>query len=96
MRIEDATTLVMPKLELGIQESSSKRDFVEEFWDVIESLDATQKEGQQKMTDVATGKSDDSAGALVALEKASLQFEIATTIRDKGVYAFNKLLETQI
>jgi len=90
---------VLPQIS-GISGSAkteeSSGDFMKEFWDVIQSMDTTQKTAQQKVEDVMTNKSDDTHGALIAEEKASLQLEIATTIRDKAVYAFNKLMDTQI
>lgn len=66
------------------------------FWDVVESLNESQKTGQQKMTEIMTGQSDDTHGALIATEKASLYTEIATTVRDKAIYGFNKLMDMQI
>lgn len=67
-----------------------------DFWDAVENLNDTQKVGQQKMSDIMTGKSDDTHGALIAVEKASLYTEIATSVRDKAVYGFNKLMDMQI
>lgn len=75
---------------------TSEADFTTSLWTLVESMNETQKTAQNSMQDVVSGKSDDSAGALVALEKASLQLEIASTVRDKAVYAFNKLMDTQI
>ncbi|PGK51570.1 hypothetical protein CN918_27650 [Priestia megaterium] len=80
----------------SVQSQETSGDFLKEFWDVIQTMDTTQKSAQQKVQDVMTNKSDDTHGALIAEEKASLQLEIATTIRDRAVSAFNKLMDTQI
>lgn len=76
--------------------SSNNNDFTSKFWDLISSLNDTQLQKQQITSDVLTGKSDDTTGMMVVAAKASLEMDIASTIRDKSITSWNNLMNMQI
>lgn len=62
----------------------------------IVNINETQKYATTLMQDVLAGKSDDTHGALIALEKADMQFQLAVTVRDKMTQGVQSILNMQI
>lgn len=96
MKLENMVNMPTGLQDLTLKQPEKTQETKPNFWDFVGDLNETQKVGQQKMSDIMTGKSDDTHGALIAVEKASLYTEIATTVRDKTVYGFNKIMDMQI
>ena len=96
MKLENMVNMPTGLQDLTLKQPEKTQETKPNFWDFVGDLNETQKVGQQKMSDVMTGKSDDTHGALIAVENASLYTEIATTVRDKTVYGFNKIMDMQI
>lgn len=63
---------------------------------VVEGINSNQIDAQNQMTNVILGKSEDTHGALIALQKAEVQIKLATTVRDKVVQSYNKIIDMQI
>lgn len=68
----------------------------DKLWTTIEGMNETQNEGSSKVQDVLLGKSDDTHGALIALEKAELQMQLATTVRDKVTQGYQQIINMQL
>lgn len=68
-------------------------DFV---FESIQNMNQTQVDANALMTDVLLGKSDDTHGALIALEKASIQMQLMVKVRDQLTESYNKLINIQI
>lgn len=64
--------------------------------DSLVSMEQTQVDAKTQVADVLMGNSDDSHGALIALQKAELQMSFASAVRDKTVQGVNQLLNMQI
>lgn len=60
------------------------------------TMEETQVDAKSQVADVLMGNSDDSHGALIALQKAELQMSFAGSVRDKMVQGVNQLLNMQI
>lgn len=66
------------------------------FTEAIKTMNGEQVQATNLMTDVLTGKSEDTQGALVALEKATTKMDLAVKIRDEAIQAYEKLVNIQI
>ena len=85
---------------LGIntkQESQSvDQTLFDSLLDSLVAMEETQVEAKSQVADVLMGNSDDSHGALIALQEAELQMSFASSVRDKMVQGVNQLLNMQI
>lgn len=68
----------------------------EKLWDTVEGLNNKQIEANTKIQDVLLGKSDDTHGALIALEKAEIQMQLAVSVRDKLTQGYQQIINMQL
>jgi flagellar hook-basal body complex protein FliE len=59
-------------------------------------LDATQAQASQQAQALATGQATDASSVVMAVEKASLEVQLATQIRTKATDAFNEIMRMQV
>lgn len=64
--------------------------------DSIQQLATTQAEASNQATALATGEAQDPAQVVMAVEKAQLAMQMATTLRNKGVEVVQELMRTQV
>ena len=62
----------------------------------LDKLDAGQQTAAQASQDLATGKATDISGVVNQVEKASLELQLATQVRNKLVDAYSELMRMQI
>ncbi|MBJ7470340.1 MAG: flagellar hook-basal body complex protein FliE [Solirubrobacteraceae bacterium] len=62
----------------------------------LQSLSATQAEATTQAQALATGQATDPAEVVMAVEKAQLAMQMATTMRNKGVEVIQELMRTQV
>lgn len=68
----------------------------DQILDSFSAMEKTQVEAKTEMADVLMGRSDNSHGALIALQEAELQMSFASSARDKVVQGVNQLFNMQI
>jgi flagellar hook-basal body complex protein FliE len=59
-------------------------------------LDASQAQASQGSQDLATGKATDVSGVVMQVERASLELQLASQVRNKLVDAYTELMHMQI
>ena len=62
----------------------------------LEKLDAGQQSASRASLDLATGKATDVSAVVTQVEKASLELQLATQVRNKLVDAYSELMRMQI
>lgn len=62
----------------------------------IYEINNTQLNANSLVQDVISGNSDNTHGALIALEKADLQMQLAVTTRDKLIQGYQSIINMQI
>ncbi len=60
------------------------------------ALNESQLRGDAAARDVAAGRTDDLAGALVKIEEAEITLQMATSIRNKAIEAYQEIMRMQI
>jgi flagellar hook-basal body complex protein FliE len=60
------------------------------------NLDSMQVDAAQQSQALATGKADDISQVAMSVERASLGLELASTVRNKAVDAYNEILRMQV
>jgi flagellar hook-basal body complex protein FliE len=64
--------------------------------DQLGKLEATQNDAAQASQDLATGKATDPEAVVMAVERARLSMQLASTLRTKAVEAVNDIFHTQV
>jgi flagellar hook-basal body complex protein FliE len=59
-------------------------------------LDASQASATQASQDLATGKATDVSGVVMQVERASLELQLASQVRNKLVDAYNEIMRMQV
>ena len=59
-------------------------------------LDASQAQASQASQDLATGKATDVSGVVMQVERASLELQLASQVRNKLVDAYSELMRMQV
>ena len=62
----------------------------------IQQVASTQAEAATQSRALATGDATDPAEVVMAVEKAQLSMQMATTMRNKGVEVIQELMRTQV
>jgi flagellar hook-basal body complex protein FliE len=64
--------------------------------DQIDKLAASQNDAAEQTQALATGQAQDVTSVVMAVEKASLELQLATQIRNKGVEAYQELFRMAV
>lgn len=89
-----------PEWSIGGLESApstgSGKGFAGMLGQQISQLAATQSEASSQAQQLAVGDAEDPTAVVMAVEKAQLQMQLATTLRNKGVESIQELMRTQV
>lgn len=95
MRIESNQAIQLPTMN-AMKPNGEKKEEFDKLWSYIGGLNKEQKVSEKTMSDVLMGKSDNTHGALISMQKAELNLQLATTIRDKATEGYKTLINMQI
>jgi flagellar hook-basal body complex protein FliE len=62
----------------------------------LDSLSSLQVDASQQSQALATGKADDVSSVAMSVERASLGLELASTVRNKAVEAYQEIFRMQV
>jgi len=62
----------------------------------LEQVNRLQLEADANINDLATGRQTDIHQTMIAVEKASVSFELMLQIRNKVISAYDKIMRTQV
>lgn len=62
----------------------------------LNALQQSQTDAAQQSQALATGDAQDPSQVVMAVERAQLEMQLATTLRNKGVEAVQELMRTQV
>ena len=77
-------------------QATKPTSFEDQLASAVQDLNATQMAANAQSQALATGQATDVAQVVIAVERAQLEMQLATTIRNKLVDAFNELQRVQI
>jgi flagellar hook-basal body complex protein FliE len=75
---------------------SNNGGFAKALADQIGKLDASQAQAAQQAQQLATGQADDISSVVLAVEKSSLEIQLATQVRNKLVEAYQDIFRMQV
>lgn len=82
----------LPDLE-GATDGPSFGDTLET---AIESVDESQKVANEKISAFVAGEEQNLHEVMISMNQAKLQFELMSEVRNKGLEAYQKLMQTRI
>lgn len=88
---------------LGIEETPSigsssdiGKSFADTLKDAVGSVNELQKASDKFAQNVATGKTDDVAGAMIAAERADIALRVMVQVRNKIIDAYQEVMKMQV
>ena len=97
MKIQyQAPGLVAPKLTDNPAVESKSAGFGKALQQSLDRVNRLQLDADQAISDLATGRQTDIHQTMIAVEKASVSFELLMQIRNKVIAAYDKLMRTQV
>ncbi len=82
------------KVELG--ESRPGQSFLDALKESIQEVNGIQKVADQSIQDLVMGKGQDLHQTMIALEKASVSFQLMMSVRNKIVTAYEEISRMQV
>jgi flagellar hook-basal body complex protein FliE len=83
----------------GASESGSPdgaKTFGDFMKDLVHDANSSALQADVKMQDVAAGRNKDLHGAVLAMEKADVQFRLLTQVRNKVIDAYREIMRMQV
>lgn len=80
----------------GSSEAGSTKSFGDFIKELAQDANATQLNADAKLQDVAAGRNKDIHGAVLAMEKADVQFRLLSQVRNKVIEAYREIMRMQV
>ena len=75
---------------------SAANSFSGALHDALQQVNNLQQTADQKVTAVTTGASQDTLGAVVALQKADLSMQLLAQVRNKALKAYEEIIKMPV
>lgn len=85
-----AEQLKSPAAEAG------QKSFAETLTDAISNVNELQKNSDEKIQQLATGRTDDIAGVMITAEKADIALKTMVQVRNKIIDAYQEIMRMQV
>lgn len=72
------------------------KSFADTLKDAVNSVNELQKSSDKFAQNVATGKTDDVAGAMIAAERADIALRVMVQVRNKIIDAYQEVMKMQV
>jgi flagellar hook-basal body complex protein FliE len=80
----------------GVAPSGGGAGFGSMLTDQLDKLEGVQNDAAKASQDLATGQATDPEAVVMAVERARLSMQLASTLRSKAVEAVNDVFHTQV
>ncbi|HEY8278914.1 MAG TPA: flagellar hook-basal body complex protein FliE [Bdellovibrionota bacterium] len=84
---------------IGVNESSESgeaKTFGQFMKELAQDANTASLNADQKLQEVAAGRNKDLHGAVLAMEKADVQFRLLTQVRNKVIEAYREIMRMQV
>lgn len=78
------------------ESGTSPKTFGEALKDMLGEANQAQLEANQAAQDISAGRNKDIHGAVLAMEKAELQFRMIAQVRNKVIEAYREIMRMQV
>lgn len=84
------------QLPQATQTNEAGKTFAQTLTEAIGQVNELQKESDVKAQELATGKTDDIAGVMLAAEKADIALRTMVQVRNKIIDAYQEIMRMQV
>ena len=88
--------LARPNFSVNPVQQSQSSSFGKTLQESLEQVNRLQLEADATINGLANGKRTDIHQTMIAVEKASVSFELLMQIRNKVISAYDKIMRTQV
>ncbi len=88
--------LARPNTIINPVQQPPSASFGKALQESLEQVNRLQLEADANINDLATGKKTDIHQTMIAVEKASVSFELMMQIRNKVISAYDSIMRTQV
>ena len=102
MNVTELSSLMSVGNSIGIESNSKldlsqgQSDFTQKFEESIESLEGSQVESQNTITELLRTGEGDSTQAIIEMNKATSEIKMAAVVRDKLIENYQTIMNIQI
>jgi len=89
-------SLAGPHFSVNPDRQSQSSSFAETLQESLEQVNRLQLEADANINGLATGQQTDIHQTMIAVEKASVSFELLMQIRNKVISAYDNIMRTQV
>ncbi|MGE5087463.1 MAG: flagellar hook-basal body complex protein FliE [Bacillota bacterium] len=94
--IRDSKSLSVEGVSSSSSSAESGKSFADTLKEAVTSVNELQKSSDKFAQNVATGKTDDVAGAMIAAEKADIALRVMVQVRNKIIDAYQEVMKMQV
>jgi flagellar hook-basal body complex protein FliE len=76
--------------------NESGKSFADTLKEAVSSVNELQKSSDKFAQNIATGKTDDVAGAMISAEKADIALRVMVQVRNKIIDAYQEVMKMQV
>jgi flagellar hook-basal body complex protein FliE len=80
----------------GISTGNESKSFADMLKDAVKETNHLQKVADQKMQDLATGRTDNIPEVMIAAEKADIGLRLMVQVRNKVIDAYQEIMKMQV
>lgn len=84
------------KLEPSVSTKDAGPSFADTLKEAVNNVNQMHLDADRKAQELATGKSDDIAGAMIATEKADIALRAMVQVRNKIIDAYQEIMKMQV
>lgn len=77
-------------------ESNESKSFGDVIKELVQDANETNKEADLKAQEIVAGRNKDIHGAVLAMEKADVQFRLLSQVRNKVIEAYKEIMRMQV
>ncbi|NPA25146.1 MAG: flagellar hook-basal body complex protein FliE [Deltaproteobacteria bacterium] len=85
-----------PETTTGSSDANAAGTFVDTLEKAFTKVNRLQLEADRKIDAVTTGRSDDTLGAVVALQQAELSLQLLAQVRNKALKAYEEIIKMPV
>ena len=85
-----------PETATGASDGDAAGSFVETLEKAFDKINRLQLDADRKIEEVTTGRSDDTLGAVVALQQAELSLQLLAQVRNKALKAYEEIIKMPV
>ncbi|MFB6273791.1 MAG: flagellar hook-basal body complex protein FliE [Salinibacter sp.] len=79
-----------------LQEATDGPSFEDTLKQAIDSVDQSQEVANEKISAFVAGEEQNLHEVMISMKQAKLQFELMNEVRNRGLQAYKKLMQTRI